>query len=424
MRNTSNHARTLPATQLAKPFKSPVAGFPREVQVVIIASFFVALGFGIVFPAIPVFAKSFGVNNTAVGLVVSVFAFARFSSGMISGKFVDRFGERNVYSFGVFMVAFFTILTGLAQNYPQLLLFRSAGGLGSSMFSVASSSLIFRSVDDAHRARALSVFQGSFLIGGITGPAIGGALATISLRAPFFAYAFMLIISGSIGYIYLGRAEAAKGESKAKLQDPITLKEAMQIPAYRIALILSFVTAWALFGMRSSILPLFVTENLKSTAAVVGYGFALAALFQGLLLMKAGRVSDNHGRKRVVMLGGYIVMIGILGLTFSIHIWMFLISMSILGIGGAFLATAPGSIVGDVIKGKGGKVIGIFQMSGDAGMIVGPIVVGAISDIYSFRAAFGATAVIFSIVLILGSRLPETRKMAGSHEPTISLNDN
>jgi MFS family permease len=409
---------------LASRLKSPVAGFPREVQVVIIASFFVALGFGIVFPAIPVFAKSFGVNNTAVGLVVSAFAFARFSSGMISGKFVDRFGERNVYSFGVFMVAFFTVLAGLAQNYPQLIFFRSAGGLGSSMFSVASSSLIFRATDDEHRARALSVFQGSFLIGGITGPAIGGALATISLRAPFFAYAFMLAISGTIGYIYLGRAQSAKSGSKENVQEPISLREAMQIPAYRIALILSFISAWALFGMRSSILPLFVTENLNSTAAVVGYGFALAALFQGSLLLKAGRVSDEHGRKRVVMLGGYIVMVGILGLTFSIHIWMFLVSMSILGIGGAFLATAPGSIVGDVIKGKGGKVIGIFQMSGDAGMIVGPIVVGAISDLYSFRAAFGATAVIFSIVLIMGSRLPETRKMAGSHEPTISLNDN
>lgn len=424
MLNTNKHVRTQQATQLAKIFKSPVAGFPKEVQVVIIASFFVALGFGIVFPAIPVFAKSFGVNNTAVGMVVSAFAFARFGSGMISGKFVDRFGERNVYSFGVFMVAFFTIFTGIAQNYPQLLLFRSAGGLGSSMFSVASSSLIFRATDDAHRARALSVFQGSFLIGGITGPAIGGALATFSLRAPFFAYSFMLIVSGTIGYIYLGRVEAARSAARDNKVEAITLKEAMKIPAYRIALTLSFISAWALFGMRSSILPLFVTENLESTSAVVGYGFALAAFFQGALLMRAGRISDGHGRKKVVLLGGMIAMLGILGLTFSIHIWMFLLSMAILGAGGAFLATAPGSIVGDVIKGKGGKVIGVFQMSGDAGMIVGPIVVGAISDLYSFRAAFGATAVIFSLVLILGARLPETRKMAGSHEPTISLNDN
>lgn len=409
---------------MAKKFKSPVADFSREVQIVIIASFFVALGFGIVFPAIPVFVKSFGVNNTAVGLVVSAFAIARFSSGMISGRLVDRFGERNVYSFGVLMVSFFTVLVGLAQNYPQLLAFRAAGGLGSSMFSVASSSLIFRAVDDAHRARALSVFQGSFLVGGISGPAIGGALATISLRAPFFAYAFMLAIAGLIGYIYLGRAEAAREKSKVKAQDPVTFKEAMQIPAYRIALVLSFIFGWAFYGMRSSILPIFVTESLNSTAAVVGYGFAIGALVQGLLLISAGRASDKRGRKFVVLVGGSIFMAGIMGLTFSVSVWMFLVSMAILGIGGAYLSTAPGAIVGDVIKGKGGRVIGIFQMSGDAGMIVGPIVVGAISDLYSYRAAFAATALVFTLVLILGAKLPETRKMAGSHEPTISLNDN
>ena len=409
---------------MAKKFKSPVADFSREVQIVIIASFFVALGFGIVFPAIPVFVKSFGVNNTAVGLVFSAFAIARFSSGMISGRLVDRFGERNVYSFGVLMVSFFTVLVGLAQNYPQLLAFRAAGGLGSSMFSVASSSLIFRAVDDAHRARALSVFQGSFLVGGISGPAIGGALATISLRAPFFAYAFMLAIAGLIGYIYLGRAEAAREKSKVKAQDPVTFKEAMQIPAYRIALVLSFIFGWAFYGMRSSILPIFVTESLNSTAAVVGYVFAIGALVQGLLLISAGRASDKRGRKFVVLVGGSIFMAGIMGLTFSVSVWMFLVSMAILGIGGAYLSTAPGAIVGDVIKGKGGRVIGIFQMSGDAGMIVGPIVVGAISDLYSYRAAFAATALVFTLVLILGAKLPETRKMAGSHEPTISLNDN
>ena len=411
-------------SHLAKSFKSTLSGFSREVQVVIVASFFVALGFGIIFPAIPVFVRSFGVNNTAVGLVVSAFAFARFSSGMISGRMVDRFGERNVYSFGVLMVSFFTVLAGLAQNYPQLLSFRAAGGLGSSMFSVASSSLIYRATTDANRARALSAFQGSFLIGGISGPAVGGALATISLRAPFFAYAIMLAIAGVIGYIYLGRAEAARDKTKIKIEEPVTFKEAFQIPAYRIALALSFIIGWAFFGMRSSILPLFVTESLDSTAAVVGIGFAIGALVQGLFLFRSGKASDLKGRRYVILLGGSIFLAGILGLTFSFNIWMFLVSMAVLGVGGAYLSTAPGAVVGDVIKGKGGRVIGIFQMSGDAGMIIGPIVVGAISDLYSFRVAFAATAVIFSLVLVLGARLPETRKMAGSHEPTISLNDN
>ena len=97
----------------------------------------------------------------------------RFSSGLISGKLVDRFGERAVLGFGLFMVSFFTLLTGLSQSYGQMLTFRSLGGLGSSMFSVSAGSLLMRSVSDDVRARAQSLYNGGFLLGGITGPAFG-----------------------------------------------------------------------------------------------------------------------------------------------------------------------------------------------------------------------------------------------------------
>ena len=114
--------------------QSPFKDLPREVSILVAASFFVAVGFGIVMPAIPVFAKSFGVNNAAIGLMVSAFAITRFASGLISGVLVDKFGERAVFSTGIFMVSTFTFMAGIAQSYEQLLVFRAAGGLGSSMF--------------------------------------------------------------------------------------------------------------------------------------------------------------------------------------------------------------------------------------------------------------------------------------------------
>jgi len=404
--------------------RSPFRDLPREVSILIAASFFVAVGFGIVMPAIPVFAKSFGVNNAAIGLMVSAFAITRFASGLISGALVDKFGERAVFSTGVFMVSLFTFLAGIAQNYEQLLFFRAAGGLGSSMFSVAASSVILRSVRDDQRGQVQSVYQGSFIVGGMAGPAIGGLLSVISLRAPFFVYSILLFCSGLVALFFLkGDSIGVKKQSQSDVA-ATTIREALAMPAYRIALVLAFIGTWVFFGMRASILPVFVTEELDSTTAVVGYGFAISAIVQGAILFKAGRYSDKKGRRAASIIGANIVFVGVLVLTFSVNAMMFLLSMIILGFGGAFLSTTPASMVGDVIKGKGGRVIGIFQMAGDAGMIVGPIVVGAISDLYSFRVAFAATAVIFSLVLILGARLPETRKMAGSHEPTISLNDN
>ena len=364
-------------------------------------------------PAIPVFAKSFGVNNAAIGLMVSAFAITRFASGLISGSMVDKFGERKVFSTGVFMVSLFTFLAGVAQSYEQLLFFRAAGGLGSSMFSVAASSVIMRSVSDDQRGHAQSVYQGSFIVGGMAGPAIGGLLSVISLRAPFFVYSILLFCSGVVALFFLKGDSIGAKKKNSSAEPATTIREALAMPPYRIALVLAFIGTWVFFGMRASILPVFVTEELDSTTAVVGYGFAISAIVQGAILLRAGRFSDQRGRRAASILGSNIVFIGVLVLTFAVNAWMFLLSMMILGFGGAFLSTTPASIVGDIIKGKGGKVIAIFQMAGDAGMIFGPIIIGWISDIYSYRTAFGASAVIFTVVLFLVYRIPETRNVEG-----------
>ena len=364
-------------------------------------------------PAIPVFAKSFGVNNAAIGLMVSAFAITRFASGLISGLMVDKFGERKVFSTGVFMVSLFTFLAGVAQSYEQLLFFRAAGGLGSSMFSVAASSVILRSVSDDQRGHAQSVYQGSFIVGGMAGPAIGGVLSVISLRAPFFVYSVLLFCSGVVALFFLKGDSIGAKVKNDKAEPATTVREALAMPPYRIALVLAFIGTWVFFGMRASILPVFVTEELNSTTAVVGYGFAISAIVQGAILIKAGRFSDAKGRRAASIIGANVVFVGVLVLTFAVNAWMFLLSMVILGFGGAFLSTTPASIVGDVIKGKGGKVIAVFQMAGDAGMIFGPIIIGWISDLYSYRTAFAASAVIFSIALFLVYRIPETRNAEG-----------
>ncbi len=391
--------------------QSPFKDLPREVSILIAASFFVAVGFGIVLPAIPVFAKSFGVNNAAIGLMVSAFAITRFASGLISGTLVDKFGERAVFSSGVFMVALFTFLSGLSQSYEQLLIFRAAGGLGSSMFSVAAGSVIMRSVDDANRGRAQSVYQGSFLLGGIAGPAIGGLLSVISLRAPFFVYSGMLICSGTVAHFFLKGDKIGKVDKSVDTSDHTTVREALVMKPYRIALVLTFIGTWVFFGLRASILPVFVTEELNSTTAIVGYGLAVSAVIQGAILLRAGRYSDEKGRRAASIIGAQVVLLGVLLLTFSVNVWMYLLAMAVLGFGGAFISITPASIVGDVIKGKGGKVIAIFQMAGDAGMMVGPIIIGAVSDLFSYRAAFGMSAAIFVIALVLVYQIPETRNV-------------
>ena len=396
-------------TKLAKiKFTNPFAEFPREVGVLVFASFFVAVGFGVIAPTLPLFARSFGVNNAQVGSIISAFAFARFASGLISGKLVDRFGERLVYTTGIGFVAISSFAAAMAQSYEQLLFYRAAGGLGSSMFSVAAGSILLRATDDTHRARAQSLYNASFLVGMMAGPVIGGFLTAISLRAPLLVYATLLVVSSIAGGFLLRNSVLAARPTEKITNEKGSMREALSSKPYLIALTISFCSASVLFGMSRSILPLFMVEDMKSTAGYLGLGFTISSVIQGLLLLKAGGLSDTKGRKYSALLGTGLLGISVLVLVATVEPWMFLLSMVIGAFGSIFLSSTA-AIVGDVMKDKGGQVIAIFQMSGDAGAMVAPVALGFIADHYGFRPAFAASAGLMFIAFAVATKLPETR---------------
>jgi predicted MFS family arabinose efflux permease len=71
-------------------------GLPREVYVLGLIAFCVAVGFGVLVPVLPVFARSFGVDAFAVGAVVSAFAAVRLATSPFCGRLINTFGERLV----------------------------------------------------------------------------------------------------------------------------------------------------------------------------------------------------------------------------------------------------------------------------------------------------------------------------------------
>lgn len=371
-----------------------------------------ALGYGMIIPAIPLFAKTFQVNNAQIGAIISAFALARFAMGLPAGKLIDIFGERRVQTTGLLLVAVSTFASGLAMSYWQLLTYRALGGIGSVMFSVSASSLLMRSVDDSIRGRAQSTFNGGFLIGGIAGPAVGGILSVISLRIPFFVYAFTLVCAAFVTSFFL--SEKRLGRSIKNIQDPedrILLKDALKSYPYLAAMAISFLTNWVLFGLRNSILPLFAKEDLGVSNATLGFGFTVAAVVQGIALVYVGKLSDFRGRKFALMIGSFTLLSGVATIIISSNWWYYILAMVLFGIGGAFEGTGASAVVGDLFGGKGGRVIALFQMAGDFGNIISPVLLGWLVDAHSYRPAFIATAAVFSITLLLSARIPETRKL-------------
>lgn len=367
---------------------------PRDIWVLVAAAFVIALGYGLVAPVLPQFARSFDVGFAAASVIVSAFAFTRLIFAPVGGQLITRLGERPVYIIGLLVVAASTGACAFAQDYWQLLIFRGLGGLGSTMFTVSAMGLIIRLAPPGRRGRVSSAYASSFLIGNIGGPVLGGLLAGFGLRVPFVVYAVALIIAAGVVFTLIKPAPKT-AESASESKPPITFREALQDSAYRAALVSSFANGWSNIGVRVALLPLFAAAVLAAGPEVAGIALAVFAAGNAAALILAGRWADTVGRKPLIMVGLLINGLATLAIGFSGSVTVFLIVSAVAGIGAGMLNPAQQATIADVIGNErsGGKVLAAFQMTADAGAILGPVLAGMLADSYSFAAAFSVTGV-------------------------------
>ncbi|NMM84270.1 arabinose ABC transporter permease [Rhodococcus sp. SRB_17] len=371
--------------------KTRAARLPQEIWVLVSASFVIALGFGVVAPALPQFARSFDVSVTAATVVISSFAFMRLVFAPMSGTLVQKLGERPVYITGLLIVALSTGACAFAQDYWQLLLFRSAGGIGSTMFTVSALGLLIRISPPDSRGRVSGLYATSFLMGSITGPIFGGALLQFGLRMPFIIYAVTLVVAAAVVFVSLRGSHLASPE-KGEVVTPMTLAEGLRSPVYRAALGSNLAFGGVIFGVRVAMVPLFVVEALEREDSVAAYALAVFAVGNALVLTFSGRLSDKYGRKPFVIAGLLVCGFGTIAIGFTENLVAFFVIAAITGAGSGLMSPSQQAAVADVVgsKARGGPVLAVFQMMSDVGGVVAPICAGLLAQNFSYSVAFAA----------------------------------
>jgi MFS family permease len=378
---------------------------PRDVLVLGLIAFCVAVGFGVLVPVLPVFARSFGVGNTAVGAVISVFALMRLAISPLCGRMIGWIGERTVLATGIFIVAASSGLAGAAQTYPQLLVLRGVGGIGSAMFTVSAMSLLLGSVVPQMRGRAAGFFQGGFLLGGMTGPAIGGLLALISIRAPFFFYAGTLAVAGAVGLLLLSKTPGSTASGPAAVA-AVPFRTVAADVRFRAACLTNLAQGWTSFGVRSALIPVLVVEVLHHNTTWTGIAFACAAVTQTIALAPVGKFVDTVGRRPAMIGGGLLAGCAIMVVPFAPNMIVLIVALCGYGVAAAFLGTAPAASVGDATGGSRGTPVAVFSMFSDTGAIVGPVVAGLLADRLSYPWAFGLGAALLVLAAGYSIRMP------------------
>ena len=394
----------------------PRQRLPREVWVLVTADAVIALGYGVVSPVLPQYARNFGVSISAATFVITAFALMRLCFAPVSGLLVQRLGERRVYVNGILIVALSTGACAFAQSYWQLLLFRSLGGIGSTMFFVSSLALMIRVSPEDARGRVSGMFSTAFLVGSVAGPVLGSVTAGLGLSTPFVIYGVALLIAAAVVFFSLRHSPLAAPE---RVEPTVTLRVALRQRAYRAALASNFATGWAVFGLRMALVPLFVTEVLGRGAGVAGIALATFAAGNVSAVIPSGYLSDRIGRRTLIIVG--LVVSGaataLVGAASSLP--LFLAGAYVAGAAAGIFSSPQQAAVADMIGSNAGAgtALAAFQMMADLGSIVGSFTVGEMAQHVSFADAFVISGIILLAAALAWVSAPETRARPPA-EPT------
>ncbi|MFQ5879747.1 MAG: MFS transporter [Dehalococcoidia bacterium] len=370
------------------------------------------MGYGVMLPVLPLYAKSFGVSIAVLGLVVAAFGVARILGSMSSGYLADRLGRRLLLVGGPLVIAAGSFLSGLSADFWQLLVFQFVAGVGSGVYQTGAAIVLADISSDADRAKVMSFNQGSLYVGVTLGPVMGGPLAEIfGLRSPFFLVASLGVLTAlwaftripETGHTRVASPSMAKSAPATTL-GPVPLPPTSGIRAllmqkdFLLVALLSFAIVLTRMGSRQTLVPLLGDERLGLEPGAIGAVFTLTGAMNLVALAPAGILADRLGRKAVIVPSSFLMALSLLLFALSGSLAFFVLAAALVGIASGTSA-APTVYAADIVpphlRGAG---LGLFRGFGDVGIVIGPVFLGWLADSLSLGWGLGFNAVLMVVV--------------------------
>jgi MFS family permease len=369
------------------------------------------IGFGLITPVLPEYARGFGLGSGAVGLVIGIYGLARFLANVPAGQVSERWGRRTVLIAGTALTSLASALIASAANLPQLLAYRLLSGLGAATVLTGGQIMVGDIATEQNRGRMMSLYQGFFLIGVGIGPTPGGMLAdTFGLRAPFIAYAVFSALACGVALLFIRETRPAAAAPRRVAVEPAAAgtasawRLAWSAPFLLIGLV-SFVQFWGRTGALFTVVPLLGEERLGLSASRIGVAMTLVNLLNLATLYHAGTMSDRFGRKWVIvpatLVSGLALALWAVGASYT----MFMLSAAVWGIGSGLSGPSPAAYVADIAPpAVRGRIFGMYRSVADCGYIVGPLLLGWMAGVTGYTAPLLLTAAMFLVAGLLFAR--------------------
>jgi MFS family permease len=366
----------------------------------------------------PYFAPEFHLTTQQIGGLAAVLAICWAASGFFFGAVSDRIGRRAVLLPAVVVFSLLSWLSGLAQNFEQLLLVRGLMGLAEGPCWPVITALIEESSFPRRRGRNVGIVVSA---GALVGLAVAPVLTTqIAARFGWRWAFFVAGIPGLVIAVLILRfvREPPAGAANGSHSHRQTLSEALSLFRYRNIRLcaigaIGFMT-W-LF-VENAFAPLYITRVAHQSATTAGFLLGASGMGSFVLGFLLPALSDRIGRKRLLMTAALLSMIVPLALHVGFlyqHLWL-LATIVLLTNGGQCMPALVMVLVPaeSVPRGLSATAIGLVTLVGEIiGATVSPGVAGSLAARYGLGACLwfsaGGAFLVFLSSLLLKETLAE-----------------
>lgn len=382
-----------------------------QLGIIFLTIFLDLVGFGIVLPLLPTFARH--PHNAAdwqVGLLMATYSAMQFLFSPIWGRLSDRIGRRPVLLFSISGSALSYVLFAFAPNLLTLFLSRAVAGIMAANIATAQAYVADVTAPE-DRAKGMGMVGAAFGLGFVVGPAIGGVFSggenaqqVVGLVAAAFSLLDLVLASFLLKESLTpeNRAKAVQAQG-TRLQ---RMAGALRHPTIGKPIVIFFISTVA-WSQLEPTLTLLAGGHFNLTRPQIGYTFAylglLVALVQGGY---AGRAAKRVGEARMVVAGTLLLAVALGLLPFAKSTVLLFVVVSLAAVGQALNTPALQSLISrSTAAADQGSVLGVSQGFSSLARVIGPSLGGWLFG-QNFAYPFWCGAALMVVAFVLARRLP------------------
>ncbi|WP_125570620.1 MFS transporter [Lacticaseibacillus songhuajiangensis] len=372
----------------------------RAIFILVFSEFLVCLGMSLIFPVMPFLKNELHLSATDMGIMSSLFAFAQFVSSPIIGHMSDKIGRRPVLIVGLGLFAVSELLFAVTNYLVMFDISRIIGGIAAGMFIPTAQALAADITTHKQRARVIGLLSASLSGGLILGPGVGGILAGISYKTPFYLAAVLGLLAMLATLFFLPHYKAPTKQAAAATTTSTTdWRKVLGGPMLMLFLLILVSS----FGLQSfeSIYSIFVNEvfgfSLGDIALVLTLNGIISLIFQVVFF---DRMVLFMGEIKLTRYAFLLSFVSIAWIMLAHTKWEVMVATLIVFTSFDLLRPAITTLLTKQGTQNQGIINGLNLSLTSIGNIVGPLMAGSLLDI-NYHIPYAVTVVILAISWIL-----------------------